>query len=388
MSAHRNNDSPSVDGSAVEPAPPAGGNPLRGTPYVLDGAEPLLGRGAMGVVYAARHRELDRAVVVKLLHADLADHEGLLDRMRVEAQTQAKLGGSHILGCSDFGLTADGVPFLVTERLFGKTLFQRLREQPPVSMRDALAIVRQLLLALGVAHAAGVVHRDIKPSNLFLCDDGPIRPFVKLLDFGVVKILGDSEIAPGVFRTGTGVFVGTPRYASPEQIAGKPIDGRSDLYATGLLLYRLAAGRGPFDAAQAQGDLMMAQAFEPPPPPSTFAPAIGPELEAVILRALEKDPKRRFQTADAFLEALPLPDVAVAQLLPAGSAATSAHVEDPTTTTPFPAPAFDDAVEPAPAPALVVEVHAARHGSGADDPTLMGPGLDDEARMPLGRSTS
>jgi serine/threonine protein kinase len=332
---------------------------LEGTPYEQVGDHPL-GKGAMGVVYAARHRLLGTSVVVKILRADIESPE-LVKRMRVEAQALAHLKSSHIPTCSDFGFTRDGFPYLVTERLHGATLQDRLAHGPPIGPPEAFAIVRQLLLALHVAHQAGVVHRDIKPSNIFLCEDGPVQPFVKLIDFGVVKVLNDAGgITAQASRTATGVFVGTPRWAAPEQVAGGKIDARADLYVVLLVLYRLLAGRGAFDHHKAPGDLMLAQALEAPQPPSAFEPSISPEIDRVVLCGLEKDPGRRYQTAYDVLQALGEvgPELAMTPT-PARAGAAAAHGGEDPTTQPWAG---------ASPPALA--------RSAADDPTAVGESLD------------
>jgi serine/threonine protein kinase len=230
------------------PAAPAAKGPLDGTPYV---AKRLLGRGSMGAVYLCEHRALGTKVVVKVLHADLASQKDIVERVRIEAQAQAKLRSPHILVCSDFGVNGSGSPYLVTEHLDGRTLKEEIDARGPLPVSEAISFAIELLKGLAVAHKAGLVHRDVKPSNLFVATTETGR-VLKILDFGIAKVLAqrtDDAPAPSPFPTAEGVMVGTPRFCSPEQALAKPVDHRSDLYSASLVLYSMLTGRGPFEAS-------------------------------------------------------------------------------------------------------------------------------------------
>ncbi|MGK4001866.1 protein kinase [Sorangium sp. So ce1036] len=276
---------------------------LYGTPY-----RPLrrLGRGGMGEVIEAAHVGLDKPVVVKLLHRDLNREPRSVERMRVEAQSLARLAHPNLVTVTDFGQTAEGRTFLVMERLYGRTMREELAARGALPALEAIDLVEQTLAGLAAAHGAGIVHRDVKLDNLFVCDpDARGRRVVKVLDFGIAKVVaaqGDGRApAPSLYQTEEGVLVGTPRYLSPEQASGLAVDARTDVYAAGVVLYTLLAGRGPFEHVKPLQDLLRAHAVEVPEPPSRYAPRpVPPELERAIMRALEKRPELRFTGAAAF----------------------------------------------------------------------------------------
>ncbi|WP_437722901.1 serine/threonine-protein kinase [Sorangium sp. So ce861] len=266
----------------------AEGEPIAGTPYVV---VRLLGQGGMGEVYEVEHRELGRRFAVKLLHRSHAGRSDLSARMRAEARAIARLRHRSLPEVFDLGTTRGGRPYFAMELLEGRDLRTELARLGVVAIPTALGLVQQALSALSLAHAAGIVHRDLKLENLFLCDDGTL----KVLDFGVAKLLH-----AGASLTAPDAVIGTPRTMAPEQCASLPIDPRADIYAMGLVLYELVAGRGPFDELHGRRDaLRFAHCEREPPPPSRFAPQpIPPALDRVILRAIAKAPEHRFQTAD------------------------------------------------------------------------------------------
>jgi serine/threonine-protein kinase len=284
-------------------------DPLAGTAYT---ASHVIGRGASGTVYAARHRRLGKRVCVKLVHPELAGSGEVVDRMRIEAQAMAALDGHpNLLMVSDLGETPSGQPFLVTERLHGRTLAEERRQRVEMPVDEAIALALQLLAGLGAAHAQGIVHRDIKPANLFVCDlrPGETQRVLKILDFGILKMVAAAPaaraIAPAAAPTEAGVAIGTPRYFAPEQATGMAVDARADLHAVGAVLYGLIAGRGPFDQYEDLSELVRAIAFHAAAPPSAHAQQPIPAwLDRVLLRALEKRPARRFQTAEELADAL------------------------------------------------------------------------------------
>jgi len=287
---------------------------LAGTKYQALG---LLGKGAQGVVVDAEHVALGKRVVVKVLHERHALDEILVERMRLEAQVLARLRSDHLVAVIDLGTLADGRPYFVMEKLAGRTLQAEGRARGPLSPREAIDVARQVLAALSVVHRDGLVHRDVKPANVFLCDaEGPGSRLVKLLDFGVAKVLAS---APGAVvnvpaATAGNVAIGTPSFLSPEQACASPVDGRADLYSVGALLFWMLAGRDPFAHHVEMMDVLLAHVTEPARPVSDFAPfAIPPALERAIRTALEKLPERRFATARDFsdgLAAVPLGDAA------------------------------------------------------------------------------
>jgi eukaryotic-like serine/threonine-protein kinase len=277
-------------------APPAG-DPFAGTQYR---ALERIDAGGMGEVFLVEHRHLRRTFVAKALHTPLARHPQVVDRVRLEAQALGRLNHPNIVSISGFGMTTDGRPFLVMEHLQGRTLEDELAARGRLALREAIAITCQLLSGLEAAHALGIVHRDVKPDNLFLADHPPGGQVVKILDFGVARVLPSAPPTaprPLVLPTETGAVIGTPRFLSPEAAAGERVDTRADLYGAGLVLYTMVAGRGPFDHVEGDG-LLSAYAVDTPAPPSSHtSERIPVRFDEIVLRALAKDPGARFQTA-------------------------------------------------------------------------------------------
>jgi serine/threonine-protein kinase len=270
---------------------------LARTPY-----RPLrrLGRGAMGDVYVVEHQALRRPFVLKVLRSRLSDDPQLVDRMRMEAQAAARLDHPNIVEVVDFWSTEGGRPCMVMELLRGVTLAAELRVRGTLPMVEAVAYGRELLSALAAAHELGVVHRDIKPENLFLHRQTGERCVLKVLDFGLARVLPRSVVQPLALPTGTGTIVGSPRFMSPEAARGQRVDHRADIYAAGLVLYVMLTGRGPFDHAGPNDTFSVV-----PDPPSLHAPApLPPLLDDAILVALRSNPDERFQNAAAFSSAL------------------------------------------------------------------------------------
>lgn len=289
-----------MERSGARPETP---DPLSGTAYRTIGR---LGRGGMGVVLEAEHRRHRARVVVKILHAHLAGDEDLIDRMHLEARALAALAPHpHIVALLDGGKTKDGRPFLVLERLEGRTLDAERRLRGALPPLEAIDLACQALSALEVVHAAGLVHRDVKPANLFVCD-APTgeRRALKLLDFGVAKLMGQGVASPVSARavvTEEHALVGTPAYVAPEQAVGGAVDARTDLYAMGVVLFQLLTDRAPFEHHESPRDMLHAHLLEAPRAPSTLAgPGVPPALDRAVLRALAKRPAARFQDASAF----------------------------------------------------------------------------------------
>jgi serine/threonine-protein kinase len=289
---------------------------LAGTPYrVLE----RIGAGGMGAVWEAEHRELGKRVVVKVLLPELAQDQRFVDRLLREARVMAQVASPYLVAVTDLGRTAAGVTYLVMERLQGHTLGRELKNRGALPVAEAVRWTKQLLLGLAAAHRAGIVHRDVKLDNIFLCDATDQEPRrLKLLDFGIAKVVDSGMDRVAQQLTAEGAVLGSPRWISPEQAMGKPVDARADVYAAGLVLYSLVVGRTPFahlDAAAALG----AAVTERPTLPSRCAPQrIPPALEDAILMAIEKDPDQRFQSADAFATALDAVLSDMTQPLPPG----------------------------------------------------------------------
>ena len=263
------------------------GEIVPGTPYRVVA---LLGAGGMGSVYEVEHIELGRRYVLKSLLRTLASRQDLIARMRNEWRALGKLSHPNIVDIINAGASTDGVPYYVMERLEGETVRDRIAREGRLPVDEAARIARGTLFGLAAAHAIGIVHRDIKPANVFLTKDGA----VKVLDFGVAQVRrqeGDQKI------TAQGLAIGTPRYMSPEQASGDTADARSDLYATGLLLFEMLAGEGPFDDLGDTSQQMLAHLHRPPRPISRLT-EVPEEVEAIVKRALAKKPQDRPRSAE------------------------------------------------------------------------------------------
>ncbi len=253
-----------------------------------------IGRGGMGTIYFAEDTMLSREVALKVIHPSLADNQQLMERFKIEAMTQARLNHPNIVTIFSFS-RIDGQYVIAMEYVEGRSLKEVLQEHAHLHPAEAVAIIAQVAEGLRYAHAHNVIHRDIKPANILIAPDGK----VKLSDFGIAKILG----AQGLTKTGT--LVGTPWYTSPEQIIGKNIDFRTDLYSLGVTFYEVLTGRVPFDSeTNSEFQIQKAHLETPPPRPSIYNPEIGSQLEKFILTALQKRPEKRFQNARDMIEAL------------------------------------------------------------------------------------
>jgi len=268
--------------------------------HILEGAYALegeIGRGGMGVVFAARDLKLKRRVAIKVLPPDLAFRDEIKTRFIREAQTAARLSHPHIVPIHQV-VDEGGLVCFVMGFVDGESLGGRLKRRTKLPVEEVRRIMKETADALGLAHAMGIIHRDIKPDNILL--EGTRRR-VMVTDFGIAKAL--SEVGPGSL-TGTGVAIGTPHYMSPEQAAGeREIDARSDLYALGVVAYEAMTGELPFQAPTVPG-ILMKQITEPAPDIKETRPEVPDELAASIMRCLEKDPGDRWPTADSLRRAL------------------------------------------------------------------------------------
>ncbi len=288
--------------------PQAALDPLSGTPYRL---VRRVTAGAMGEILEAEHVRLRRRVIVKLVHRVYATLPGFRDRFRLEAQALATIAPRtpHVVAVLDFGETGSGIPFLALEQLSGRTLEKELTMRGALPPAEAVQLARELLDALGCAHDAGILHRDVKPENIFLAEPERGGRILKLLDFGIAKVLPGAADADGpaplALPTEEGVTLGTPRFLAPEQARGTSVDQRADLYAVGAVLYAMLTGGNPYAHVEGVAAVLFAQATEPPRPPSIVASQAIPEaLDRVVLKALAKRPDDRFASAAEFSAAL------------------------------------------------------------------------------------
>jgi hypothetical protein len=257
----------------------------------------VIGRGMMGVVYEAFDPDLDRAVALKSVQLTFAaSPEQQLEydlRFLSEARAAARIAHPAVVTVHDVGRDpATGRPFIAFERLTGRPLDEAVARDGPLAPGRAAALAARVARALHVAHGLGIVHRDVKPGNIMLLPDG--QP--KVMDFGIAKL-------PASELTSTGQFMGTPAYVSPEQLAGSPVDGRSDVFSLGGVLYFMLTGRVAFDGGSIPATLQRVT-FEDPPPPSSVAPAVGRDLDGVVATALAKSPDDRYADAQALAEDL------------------------------------------------------------------------------------
>jgi eukaryotic-like serine/threonine-protein kinase len=287
----------------------SGHDPLLGT--TLAGRFTILARigsGSMGSVYRARQAAVGRDVALKIVRRDRAYDPETKTRFEREARAVSLLKSPHTVTAFDFGEAEDGSWFLALEMLEGETLGERLRREGRLHWVDALRFARDALRSLAEAHAQGIIHRDLKPDNLFLArvhDPGGDREICKILDFGIAKWVREEEAPVDQLETLAGTVFGTPRYMSPEQAQGAPLDARSDLYSLGVLMFQMLAGRAPFVDDDAV--VVMAKHIKNAPPElDEAAPGleIPAAVEALVRRTLEKLPDNRPATAEQMLNEL------------------------------------------------------------------------------------
>ena len=318
-----------VPGGAPTPQPQAAGAPRpvakppvgaaigrprkEGDPFigqVLNGRfkiESKLGEGGFGAVYKGVQVATSRKVALKLLHPEMTRDENLVARFRREGLVLCNLRDPHTITTYDFDQTPDGTLYIAMELLEGKSLHQVFHSEAPIDWRRVLKIAAQMSSSLGEAHAQGIVHRDLKPENIYLENRGGDPEFVKILDFGIAKVMrGENTVDPGAPQlTATGQTLGTLEYMSPEQLMGKQLDGRSDVYAIGVLCYELLTGRLPFPDAKGPAALITAQLKQTPKPPSAANPGgnIPAGVDRIVLKMLEKNKDHRFPDVKALAAA-------------------------------------------------------------------------------------
>jgi TPR repeat protein len=290
-----------------------------------------IGEGGMGAVYFGQHTQIGRRAAIKLLLPEYSRDQDMVRRFFNEARAANAIRHPGIVEIHDFGFHA-GRAFIVMELLEGESLQHRIERGgggqpgwlPPTS---AVVIARQIAGALGAAHRAGIVHRDLKPDNVYLVPDPevPGGERIKLLDFGIAKLGDRSQVSPQE-RTRTGMIMGTPTYMAPEQCRGTgEVDHRADLYALGCILYRMLCGRAPF-AGMAEGETLAAHIHVPVPPPRTLVSGLPADLEALVLRLLEKNPAQRHQSTDELIANIDRLSAAGVITQPPRRASESGHV--------------------------------------------------------------
>lgn len=263
-----------------------------------------IGQGGMGSVWEGRHTSLGTRVAIKFIEADYADNGEARSRFDREARAAASLQSKHAIQIFDHGVTEDGKPYIVMEMLVGEPLDKRIQRIGQLPLQDTTRILQQVGRALTQAHDKGIVHRDLKPENIFLVaspdDDDEIA---KVLDFGIAKIQNDGS--PGLTSsTKTGAVLGTPYYMSPEQARGlRNVDHRTDIWSLGVIAFRAVTGRLPFEG-ESVGDLLVKICTSPIPVPSEVLPGLPPAFDTWFLRALDRDPARRFASVPEAMDAL------------------------------------------------------------------------------------
>jgi serine/threonine protein kinase len=250
----------------------------------------VLGRGGMGTVYGATQPVIEKRVAIKVLNGQFSADPGLVRRFIDEARAVNRIRHANIIDIFSFGQIGDGRQYFVMEYLEGTTLGARM-EKGDLGNEDMPGLLAQICDALDAAHGENIVHRDLKPENVWIVTPKRGNPFIKLLDFGIAKLLSTGERSV----TQTGMVMGTPHYMSPEQCHGKAVDHRTDIYAMGVMLYQLYSGRLPFQG-ESFAEILAKQIIDTPERPSKYG-SLPPELDKLIMRCLSKDPAGRPQTA-------------------------------------------------------------------------------------------
>ncbi len=263
------------------------GTPVGDTGYVIDEE---IGRGGMGHVYSATHRMIGKRAAIKVLKPDVSRSPIVVERFIQEARAVNQIGHANIIDIFAFGALADGRAYHVMDLLIGESLRKRLKRGALIPS-EAASVIEETALALTAAHEKGFVHRDLKPDNIFLQAREDRWPEVKLLDFGLAKLMPEAGFAP--FKTKTGVLLGTPEYMSPEQARGIGVDYRTDIYALGVVMFEVLSGRRPFVSSGDPFATLMMHAEEPPPSLKTFVSDLPEEMVQLVDTMLAKDPALR-----------------------------------------------------------------------------------------------
>jgi serine/threonine-protein kinase len=336
------------------PPPPADGDltgRLLNNRYLIEGK---LGEGGFGAVYRATQTQMNRKVALKVLHAKMARDQQVIGRFKREAQASSLLRAPHTVQVYDFDQSPEGIMYLAMELLQGRSLHAILATDGPLPPARLVRVLDGIADSLGEAHAHGIVHRDIKPENIYL-EPRPEPDFVKVLDFGIAKIVsGEGLASGGPALTAAGQTLGTLEYMSPEQLMGAQLDGRSDLYALGILGYELVTGGLPFEV-KTPGEMITAHLKSMPPPPSQRAPTrqIPPLLDQILLKLMAKKREDRFRDTSELRVEL--------QRLMRGETGTPAAVQVPASAPAVPAAA---GARPQPATDRVAPLEVAAPSAG------------------------
>ena len=262
-----------------------------------------IGEGGMGAVYQAEHALIEKKIALKILFQDLTRRPDLIQRFLQEAKSASRIGHENVIDISDFGQSPDGLVFIAMEYLDGQDLGKMLKATGAMEWERARPILMQITKGLRAAHGHGIIHRDMKPENVYLIQKEGRPDFVKVLDFGIAKIVNDDTGGPAL--TQTGMIFGTPEYMSPEQAQGSTPDHRVDVYAVGCIMYHMLTGQVPFTADNFMG-ILTKHLLEAPVTPRKRRPDldIPIDVEAVCMKAMEKDRDKRYADMDAFYRAL------------------------------------------------------------------------------------
>jgi serine/threonine protein kinase len=284
----------SISKSAFQLRPSRNVGRRLGARYELLG---LIGRGGMSDVYLADDHEAGRLVIVKHLKGEVAGDSEIRKRFLAEARTTMSIAHPSVVRVLGVEQSDDGRPYLVMEALVGEPLGEYLQREESVPLELALVLSRQIASGLAAAHRVGVIHRDVKPDNLFLLGPAGDPYGLKLIDFGLAKHLSTGPIST------QNLVIGTAQYMAPEQVLCDPIDARTDIYALGVVMFRMLTGQLPFDADPG-ADLLSHQLFSPAPPPSWLKEDLDPRVESIVLRAMRKHPDNRYSSMESLLHDL------------------------------------------------------------------------------------